>query len=97
MKIILPAFLFKQPYPDISDHLQDSTNEVRQSAFALLGDLAKASYQHLQPFITQFVTQCAQVNPIKYVNFSNKNRQFQNLNPEHVSVCNNSVWCAFHV
>ncbi|KAI1726802.1 HEAT-like repeat domain-containing protein [Ditylenchus destructor] len=54
---------------------QDSTNEVRQSSFALLGDLAKACYAHLQPSVHQFIPILA-----------------QNLNPENVSVCNNSIW-----
>uniref|UniRef100_A0A915E4P1 Transportin-1 n=1 Tax=Ditylenchus dipsaci TaxID=166011 RepID=A0A915E4P1_9BILA len=54
---------------------QDSTNEVRQSSFALLGDLAKACYVHLQPTVHQFIPILA-----------------ANLNPEQVSVCNNSIW-----
>uniref|UniRef100_A0A1I7YJB0 Transportin-1 n=1 Tax=Steinernema glaseri TaxID=37863 RepID=A0A1I7YJB0_9BILA len=54
---------------------KDSTSEVRQSSFALLGDLAKACYPHLQPNIHHFV-------PIL----------IQNLDPEQVSVCNNSIW-----
>ena len=51
------------------------TNEVRQSSFALLGDLAKAVYPHLQPNVHQFIPILA-----------------QNLNPDHVSVCNNAIW-----
>jgi len=51
--------------------LKDSTNEVRQSSFALLGDLSKACYTYLQPNVHQFIPILA-----------------QNLNPEHVSVCN---------
>lgn len=51
------------------------TNEVRQSSFALLGDLAKAVYSHLQPNVHQFIPILA-----------------QNLNPDHVSVCNNAIW-----
>lgn len=31
--------------------LQDASPEVRQSSFALLGDLSKACYHHLQPCI----------------------------------------------
>nr|CAD2130311.1 unnamed protein product [Meloidogyne enterolobii] len=54
---------------------QDSTNEVRQSSFALLGDLSKACYSYLQPNVHQFIPILA-----------------QNLNPEHVSVCNNAIW-----
>ena len=54
---------------------QDQTNEVRQSSFALLGDLAKAAYEHLRPSVHQFLALLA-----------------QNLQPENVSVCNNSIW-----
>ncbi|MFH4974294.1 hypothetical protein AB6A40_001003 [Gnathostoma spinigerum] len=53
----------------------DPSAEVRQSSFALLGDLSKACYQHLQPYIPMFM-------PILT----------QNLDPELVSVCNNSIW-----
>lgn len=31
--------------------MQDATPEVRQSSFALLGDLTKACFQHVHPFI----------------------------------------------
>uniref|UniRef100_A0A914ZWH3 Transportin-1 n=2 Tax=Parascaris univalens TaxID=6257 RepID=A0A914ZWH3_PARUN len=53
----------------------DASPEVRQSSFALLGDLSKACYHHLQPCIHLFM-------PILT----------QNLNPELISVCNNSIW-----
>uniref|UniRef100_A0A914VK87 Transportin-1 n=1 Tax=Plectus sambesii TaxID=2011161 RepID=A0A914VK87_9BILA len=54
---------------------QDATPEVRQSSFALLGDLAKACYQHVEPFLQGFMPVLS-----------------QNLNPELISVCNNSIW-----
>lgn len=31
--------------------MQDAMPEVRQSSFALLGDLTKACFQHVRPFI----------------------------------------------
>ena len=31
--------------------MQDTTSEVRQSSFALLGDLTKACFQHVHPYI----------------------------------------------
>jgi len=31
--------------------MQDPMPEVRQSSFALLGDLTKACYQHVQPHV----------------------------------------------
>ncbi|CAH0561950.1 unnamed protein product [Brassicogethes aeneus] len=55
--------------------MQDSMPEVRQSSFALLGDLTKACFQHVSPHISDFL-------PILG----------QNLNPEHISVCNNATW-----
>ncbi|TMS32640.1 hypothetical protein L596_000457 [Steinernema carpocapsae] len=61
--------------PLILECSKDSTSEVRQSSFALLGDLAKACFQHLHMYIHYFV-------PIL----------IQNLDPEQVSVCNNSIW-----
>ncbi|KAF7639288.1 Importin N-terminal domain-containing protein [Meloidogyne graminicola] len=43
---------------------QDPTNEVRQSSFALLGDLSKACYSYLQPNVHQFIPILAQnLNP----------------------------------
>ncbi|KAJ8926914.1 hypothetical protein NQ314_020766 [Rhamnusium bicolor] len=35
--------------------MQDSMPEVRQSSFALLGDLTKACFQHVQPHISNFL------------------------------------------
>ena len=31
--------------------MQDPVPEVRQSSFALLGDLTKACFQHVKPFV----------------------------------------------
>lgn len=31
--------------------MQDQVLDVRQSSFALLGDLTKVSFQHVQPFV----------------------------------------------
>uniref|UniRef100_A0A1B0BAA9 Importin N-terminal domain-containing protein n=1 Tax=Glossina palpalis gambiensis TaxID=67801 RepID=A0A1B0BAA9_9MUSC len=55
--------------------MQDALPEVRQSSFALLGDLTKACFQHVHPFMAEFF-------PILG----------QNLNPDHISVCNNATW-----
>lgn len=44
--------------------MQDAIPEVRQSGFALLGDLTKACFQHVLPCITDFCTILAQnLNP----------------------------------
>uniref|UniRef100_U5EWX2 Putative nuclear transport receptor karyopherin-beta2/transportin importin beta superfamily n=1 Tax=Corethrella appendiculata TaxID=1370023 RepID=U5EWX2_9DIPT len=44
--------------------MQDSMPEVRQSSFALLGDLTKACFQHVAPFISDFLPILAQnLNP----------------------------------
>lgn len=53
----------------------DSLPEVRQSSFALLGDLTKACFSLVRPHIPQIMTPLA-----------------QNLQYEHVSVCNNASW-----
>ena len=55
--------------------MQDRIPEVRQSSFALLGDLTRACYQYVQPLINQFIPLLS-----------------ANLNPNLVSVCNNSTW-----
>nr|CAB3267152.1 transportin-1 [Phallusia mammillata] len=44
--------------------MQDSMAEVRQSSFALLGDLTKACFQHVKPCIAEFMPVLAQnLNP----------------------------------
>uniref|UniRef100_A0A0N4U2Z0 Transportin-1 n=1 Tax=Dracunculus medinensis TaxID=318479 RepID=A0A0N4U2Z0_DRAME len=53
----------------------DPQSEVRQSAFALLGDLTKTSYHRLQSHLDMIMSVLC-----------------QNINPEQVSVCNNSIW-----
>ena len=55
--------------------MQDRVPEVRQSSFALLGDLTRACFQYVHPFAEDFL-------PILS----------KNLNPELISVCNNSTW-----
>ena len=37
--------------------MQDQTSEVRQSSFALLGDLTKACFQHVRPFVGKTLNQ----------------------------------------
>ena len=54
---------------------QDATAEVRQSAFALLGDLTKACFERVQPCLHDYLAKLA-----------------QNLDPMHISVCNNATW-----
>lgn len=56
-------------------HSQDPVHEVRQSAFALLGDLTKACWPHVQPYIDRYLVIVT-----------------QNLEPHHISVCNNACW-----
>ena len=55
--------------------MQDKVPEVRQSSFALLGDLTRACFPYVQPLAEDFL-------PILS----------KNLNPELISVCNNSTW-----
>ncbi|XP_011405788.1 PREDICTED: transportin-1 isoform X2 [Amphimedon queenslandica] len=55
--------------------MQDPLHDVRQSSFALLGDLTKACFQHVEPCVDNFMKVLS-----------------QNLNPEFLSVCNNSTW-----
>jgi transportin-1 len=38
--------------------MQDNTSEVRQSSFALLGDLTKACFQHVHVYIGKLRVQC---------------------------------------
>jgi len=54
---------------------QDSMAEVRQSSFALLGDLTKSCFRHVRKHLNVFLPLLT-----------------QNLNPNHVSVCNNAIW-----
>lgn len=44
--------------------MQDPMAEVRQSSFALLGDLTKACFQHVQPYVAEFLPiLAANLNP----------------------------------
>lgn len=38
--------------------MQDTTSEVRQSSFALLGDLTKACFQHVHPYVGKWFSVC---------------------------------------
>ncbi|CAI2178857.1 6952_t:CDS:10 [Funneliformis geosporum] len=59
--------------------LRDPVAEVRQSAYALLGDLSMACFSHIKPYLGQFMVELInQVDP----------------RAEHVSVCNNAAWAA---
>ncbi|RUS12661.1 armadillo-type protein, partial [Jimgerdemannia flammicorona] len=59
--------------------LQDDVPEVRQSAYALLGDLAISCFTHITSYLPRFMPELvAQIDP----------------NAEQVSVCNNAAWAA---
>ncbi|CAG8553062.1 7040_t:CDS:10 [Diversispora eburnea] len=65
--------------PLLSVCLTDPVAEVRQSAYALLGDLSIACFSHIKPHLSQFMVELiSQVDPTA----------------EHVSVCNNAAWAA---
>jgi len=67
--------------------MQDPQCDVRQSAFALIGDLSKNCIQHLFPFLPQFL-------PILCNNLKIEpqlNNRGRRQNPM-VSVCNNACW-----
>lgn len=42
--------------------MQDPTPEVRQSSFALLGDLTKACFQHVHPCICKYFLSFISIN-----------------------------------
>lgn len=51
--------------------MQDPMPEVRQSSFALLGDLTKACFQHVHPWISDFLPILGQnLNP-EYISVCN--------------------------
>ncbi|KAJ1660263.1 hypothetical protein IWQ61_000785 [Dispira simplex] len=57
--------------------MSDLVAEVRQSAYALLGDLAISCFGQVRPFIQQIFTELiGQINP----------------KTDQISVCNNAVW-----
>jgi len=59
--------------------LGDSSAEVRQSSYALLGDLAISCFLHIKPYLNAFMNELiSQIQP----------------NSEYVSVCNNAAWAA---
>jgi len=59
--------------------MTDDVPEVRQSAYALLGDLAISCFTHIKPYLPQFMPELvSQIDP----------------NAEQVSVCNNAAWAA---
>lgn len=53
----------------------DITPDIRQSAFALVGDLSASCFLYIKPVVNEFI-------PIL----------IKNLEPRHVSVCNNASW-----
>ncbi|KAF9086646.1 hypothetical protein BGX29_011963 [Mortierella sp. GBA35] len=59
--------------------LADSSAEVRQSSYALLGDLAISCFLHIKPYLNAFMNELInQIQP----------------NTDFVSVCNNAAWAA---
>ncbi|GAA5797479.1 armadillo-type protein [Helicostylum pulchrum] len=59
--------------------IQDEVAEVRQSTYALLGDLAISCFEHIRAVVPQFMPLLLQqINP----------------QAEHLSVCNNATWAA---
>ncbi|KAG1202970.1 hypothetical protein G6F70_001771 [Rhizopus microsporus] len=59
--------------------VQDEVAEVRQSAYALLGDLAISCFEHIRAVVPQFMPHILQqIDP----------------QAEHLSVCNNATWAA---
>ena len=76
--------------------------EVRQSSFALLGDLTKACFQHVISCLRKlsmfdFLDAFFSVSLQRLFLFARCEAEFlpilgQNLNPEFISVCNNATW-----
>ncbi|KAG0171138.1 hypothetical protein DFQ28_003896 [Apophysomyces sp. BC1034] len=63
----------------LSVSITDEIPEVRQSAYALLGDLAISCFEHIRAVLPQFMPHIIhQIDP----------------QAEHVSVCNNATWAA---
>lgn len=59
--------------------IQDEVAEVRQSTYALLGDLAISCFEHIRAVVPQFMPLLLQqIDP----------------QAEHLSVCNNATWAA---
>ena len=84
--------------------MQDPMPEVKQSSFALLGDLTKACFQHVKPCTREYNSnpsveqKCLNIIvTMMHFFFFCVSAQFipilgRNLNPELVSVCNNATW-----
>lgn len=70
-----PLVANSQLIPQVLMCCQHGDPAVRQSAFALIGDLTKTSLERLKPYLGHII-QIGQAN----------------INPEHVSVCNNATW-----
>ncbi len=71
--------------------MQDDTAEVRQSSFALLGDVTKACFQHVYPSVGESYTVC--LLPVYSVCVGDfMSVLSKNLNPLMISVCNNATW-----
>ncbi|RKP06775.1 Transportin-PC [Thamnocephalis sphaerospora] len=59
--------------------MRDASNEVRQSAYALLGDMAISCFKHIEPHLEQIMPELiSQIDPTG----------------KHVGVCNNASWAA---
>jgi len=72
----------------LSECLQDPQHDIKQSAFALIGDLSKNCIQHLAPYLPQYLPVLCQHLKLEQSQFPNKGRR---QNPM-VSVCNNACW-----
>jgi hypothetical protein len=68
------------PLVEVLSHcVKDKVAEVRQSAFALAGDLAISSFRHLKPAVPQLMPDL--ISNIGTI-----------TDPSTVSVCNNACW-----
>lgn len=59
---------------------QDPSPDVRQSAFALVGDLSRVCAPHLHPVIKQLLALAIQ------------NMEARCIDPHNMSACNNACW-----
>ncbi|KAJ3077701.1 hypothetical protein HK102_005027, partial [Quaeritorhiza haematococci] len=67
--------------PMLAICMKDPVAEVRQSAYALLGDLAISAFPHIKPHLHAFLPELVtQIDP--------------NTEPVNLSVCNNAAWAA---
>ena len=60
--------------------VQDPSSDVRQSAFALVGDLSRVCAPHLQPVVKQLLTLAIQ------------NMESHCISLQNMSACNNACW-----